>query len=145
MIQTGPLPPDQQPTNRRNITVLGALPKEQGVGAPHWAPQPGGPAPGRAAPRMSGFESQWSLCLGELKGYWKQTPLLKGTCKILTCSESVSRQEFERSLGHTLLPILENLLERQEALRLPLGRQTQQTAIWGSYSTAIMPALANTI
>ena len=42
----------------RTITISDVLPKEKIVQAPHQAPQPGGPAPGRQAPRTSGFEGQ---------------------------------------------------------------------------------------
>jgi len=63
--------------------------------------------------RMSGFESQWGLYMGELEGYKIDTPLLKTHAKSLMLQDPVQRQSFESSLGQTHLLILESLLERQ--------------------------------
>ena len=47
-------------------------PRSQVLG-PYQAPQPRGLAPGRQAPRTSGFENQRDLYLEGLEGYRKQT------------------------------------------------------------------------
>ena len=42
--------------------------EEKEVQAQHQAPQPGGPAPRRRTTRISGFEGQQGLCMGEPEG-----------------------------------------------------------------------------
>lgn len=41
--------------------------------SPHQVPQSLGPAPKRGAPKTSGFENQWGLCVGNPKGHRKLT------------------------------------------------------------------------
>lgn len=56
------------------------LPEEQRVCTPHWAPQVLRPAPGKRAPRTSGFENQWGFPPGDPKG-WRElkAPHLNGS------------------------------------------------------------------
>ena len=68
MVQSSPVPPGNQLTNEKIITIAEVLPKELMVWSPHWAPQLRGPAPGRWVPRASGFESQWDSLSGEPEG-----------------------------------------------------------------------------
>ena len=50
-------------------------PRNEGYNPPHQAAQP-------RVPRMTGFEDQWGILLGESKGSRKQTLLLEGAHKI---------------------------------------------------------------
>ena len=73
-VQSRPKPPGGWPTNVRKITIADVSPKEQGVKAPHQAPQPEGAAPGRLNPRTLGFECQQGLLSGVPEGCRKWRP-----------------------------------------------------------------------
>ena len=76
----------------------------------HQGPQPVEPAPGRPAPRISGFEGQHAGELGALgKVHIKYHILL----------DPAKKQSFERSLDLIHLLIVESLLKRQETPGIP--------------------------
>lgn len=84
--------------------------------APHWAPQPDGPAIGKMNPGMFGFEGQRGLLSAAPGAEEIGNSTHEEDIQNLTCSvPSICAISFERSLGQTYLLISKSLPERSEA------------------------------
>ena len=74
------------------------------------------------SPQMVYFEGQWSVYRGEPEGCRKERfHCERMHAKFHMLLDPWQRQKFERSLGHTHLLILESLLEKQKAMKIPPG------------------------
>ena len=71
---------------------------------------------------MVDFEGQWSVYSCEPEGCRKERfHCERMHAKFHMLQDPWQRQQFERSLGHTHLLILESLLEKQKAMKIPPG------------------------
>lgn len=89
-VYSRPTPLRQQLRNQKNIAITEVLPKEQGVLAPHWAPQPRILHREYGTPQNFCFENQWGLCSRKPESCRKQSAL-KGHVQNLTHSKSQCR------------------------------------------------------
>ena len=111
VIKSHPLPPRWATHALESNYIAEVLPQEREFWAPRQAPQPGGPAPGRRAPRAFGFEGQRGFIAGAHRTEGNRDFTLKGTHKI-----PGQKQSFDRSLGQTYLLVWESPLERRVAV-----------------------------
>ena len=135
-------------------STVEVLPEEPGVPVPHWGHQPG-PALGRWAPRMSGFENQWGLCLELEAG----GPSLKGTCKNLLAPSPYAEAAVWKESGSDILADLREscgetggswdspweltcLWQLFHYLSLPCWRRPWWLLFWNSPSSLLAPGLA---
>ena len=117
--------------NGRIITIAEVFPKEWRIWVPHWAFQLRGPIPGREAPRMSSFEDNQSLSMGELEGYRKQRLCLlklhRISHKLITSIKAVIWKEPE---SNPLADLRETPEEKGGNWDSPWGHRC---SIWESF------------
>ena len=110
-----------KPTNGRIITIAEVYPKKWGVQAPHRTPQPRGPALGKGAPRIFGFEAR-EVNFGRARGLWAiETAVLKGAYKIAHAPRPRAEALIWNETGSDPPADLGELLDRQEATGLHPG------------------------